>query len=375
MLDGVDLRAERGSVFSLLGPNGAGKTTMVRILSTLLRADAGRARVAGHDVVADRRAVRRSISLTGQYAAVDELQTGEENLRMMGALSGLGRARARARARELLARVRPRRRRPAPGRHVLRRHAPAPRPRREPGRAAVGDLPRRADHRPGPAQPPGDVGRDRRARRLRGRRSSSRRSTSRRPTASPTASPSSTAGAWSPRARRPSSSSGRGDQRLDLVLADADAFDDGRARARRPRDRERRERAAPRRARPTAARRTCARCSTRSTPTAAPSSGSPSTARRSTTSSSPSPATAPPDPNWRPPMSDTSALTLGRALHAAVVAQHRRAADRAAAADHADAALRLPLRRSDRDRHRVRHLRRPRRASCCVPGSARPRPR
>jgi ABC-2 type transport system ATP-binding protein len=103
VLDGVDLRAERGSVFSLLGPNGAGKTTMVRILSTLLRADAGRARVAGHDVVADRRAVRRSISLTGQYAAVDELQTGEENLRMMGALSGLGRAHARARARELLA--------------------------------------------------------------------------------------------------------------------------------------------------------------------------------------------------------------------------------------------------------------------------------
>ena len=102
VLAGVDLRAERGSVFSLLGPNGAGKTTMVRILSTLLRADAGRARVAGHDVVAEQRAVRRSISLTGQYAAVDELQTGEENLRMMGALSGLGRARARARARELL---------------------------------------------------------------------------------------------------------------------------------------------------------------------------------------------------------------------------------------------------------------------------------
>jgi ABC-2 type transport system ATP-binding protein len=103
VLAGVDLRVERGSVFSLLGPNGAGKTTMVRILSTLLRADAGQARVAGHDVVADQRTVRRSISLTGQYAAVDELQTGEENLRMMGALSGLGRPLARARARELLA--------------------------------------------------------------------------------------------------------------------------------------------------------------------------------------------------------------------------------------------------------------------------------
>jgi ABC-2 type transport system ATP-binding protein len=104
VLGGVDLRVERGSVFSLLGPNGAGKTTMVRILSTLLRPDAGRARVAGFDVVADRRAVRHAISLTGQYAAVDELQTGEENLRMMGRLAGLGRAAARDRAQALLTR-------------------------------------------------------------------------------------------------------------------------------------------------------------------------------------------------------------------------------------------------------------------------------
>ena len=84
VLVGVDLRIRRGTVFALLGPNGAGKTTMVRILSTLLRADAGQARVAGFDVVRDRRQVRRSISLTGQYVALDELQTGEENLRMMG---------------------------------------------------------------------------------------------------------------------------------------------------------------------------------------------------------------------------------------------------------------------------------------------------
>ena len=104
VLAGVDLRVERGTVFSLLGPNGAGKTTMVRILATLLRADAGQARVAGFDVVADRRAVRHAISLTGQYAAVDELQTGEENLRMMGRLAGLGRAAARSRAQELLTR-------------------------------------------------------------------------------------------------------------------------------------------------------------------------------------------------------------------------------------------------------------------------------
>jgi ABC-2 type transport system ATP-binding protein len=104
VLAGVDLRVERGSVFSLLGPNGAGKTTTVRILSTLIRPDAGRARVAGFDVVRDRHRVRRSISLTGQYAAVDELQTGEENLRMMGRLCGLAPARARRRARELLER-------------------------------------------------------------------------------------------------------------------------------------------------------------------------------------------------------------------------------------------------------------------------------
>jgi ABC-2 type transport system ATP-binding protein len=104
VLDGVDLRARCGSVFALLGPNGAGKTTTVRILCTLAAADGGRARVAGHDVVAARHRVRRSISLTGQYAALDEVQTGEENLRMMGRLAGLRRRDARRRAGELLER-------------------------------------------------------------------------------------------------------------------------------------------------------------------------------------------------------------------------------------------------------------------------------
>jgi ABC-2 type transport system ATP-binding protein len=104
VLGGVDIEVPRGTVFSLLGPNGAGKTTTVRILSTLIRADGGSARVAGYDVVEERARVRATISLTGQYAAVDELQTGEENLRMMGRLRGLGGAAARARARELLAR-------------------------------------------------------------------------------------------------------------------------------------------------------------------------------------------------------------------------------------------------------------------------------
>jgi ABC-2 type transport system ATP-binding protein len=102
VLSGLDLRVGRGSVFALLGPNGAGKTTTVRILATLTRADAGQARVAGLDVVSDRRRLRRRISLTGQYAAVDDLQTGEECLRMMARLSGMSSTNARARAHELL---------------------------------------------------------------------------------------------------------------------------------------------------------------------------------------------------------------------------------------------------------------------------------
>jgi ABC-2 type transport system ATP-binding protein len=104
VLSGIDLRMPRGSVLALLGPNGAGKTTTVRILSTLMRADAGRARVAGFDVATERAEVRRRISLTGQYAAVDELQTGAENLRMIGRLRGLGRAESAGRAGELLER-------------------------------------------------------------------------------------------------------------------------------------------------------------------------------------------------------------------------------------------------------------------------------
>ncbi len=104
VLRGVDLHVERGSVFALLGPNGAGKTTTVRILSTLLPPDVGTARVAGYDVVRERTKVRRRISLTGQYAAVDEDQTGTENLVMMARLRGFRRAAARARAAELLER-------------------------------------------------------------------------------------------------------------------------------------------------------------------------------------------------------------------------------------------------------------------------------
>jgi ABC-2 type transport system ATP-binding protein len=102
VLAGIDLAVDRGSVFALLGPNGAGKTTTVRILATLTRADAGDVRVAGFDVVKDRHQVRRTISLTGQYTALDALQTGEENLTMMGRLAGLSGRDARARSRALL---------------------------------------------------------------------------------------------------------------------------------------------------------------------------------------------------------------------------------------------------------------------------------
>jgi ABC-2 type transport system ATP-binding protein len=103
-LEGLDLRVEAGSVFALLGPNGAGKTTTVRILSTLLRADGGTATVAGHDVAREPRLVRRAISLTGQYAAVDEMLTGRENLRMMARLRHMRRDAARRRVTELLER-------------------------------------------------------------------------------------------------------------------------------------------------------------------------------------------------------------------------------------------------------------------------------
>jgi ABC-2 type transport system ATP-binding protein len=102
ILDGIDLTVEEGTTFSLLGPNGAGKTTTVQILSTLIRADAGEVRVAGHDLTAAPQLVRSAIGVTGQFSAVDNLLTGEENLRLMADLHHLGRAEGRRRAAELL---------------------------------------------------------------------------------------------------------------------------------------------------------------------------------------------------------------------------------------------------------------------------------
>jgi ABC-2 type transport system ATP-binding protein len=102
VLDGIDMDVAEGTIFALLGPNGAGKTTMVQILSTLIDADGGEARVAGHDVFKEPDAVRAAIGVTGQFSAVDNILTGEENLLLMADLQHLSRRAGRKRAAELL---------------------------------------------------------------------------------------------------------------------------------------------------------------------------------------------------------------------------------------------------------------------------------
>jgi ABC-2 type transport system ATP-binding protein len=104
VLDGIDLDVRAGTVFSLLGPNGAGKTTTVNVLTTLMKADAGTVRVAGHDVATETKAVRAAIGVTGQFAAVDELLTGQENLQLMADLRRLSSGEGSRVVTELLAR-------------------------------------------------------------------------------------------------------------------------------------------------------------------------------------------------------------------------------------------------------------------------------
>jgi len=104
VLDGIDLDVPSGTVFSLLGPNGAGKTTTVNVLTTLMKADSGTVRVAGHDVATEAKAVRAVVGVTGQFAAVDELLTGQENLQLMADLKRVGSAEGRRVVTELLKR-------------------------------------------------------------------------------------------------------------------------------------------------------------------------------------------------------------------------------------------------------------------------------
>ncbi|HLI41264.1 MAG TPA: ABC transporter permease [Streptosporangiaceae bacterium] len=152
VLAGIDLEVGAGTTFSLLGPNGAGKTTTVQIMATLVRADGGEVRVAGHDVAADPAAVRAAIGVTGQFSAVDNLLTGEENLLLMADLHHLGRAEGRRRAARLLDTFGRRARRGGPG---PRRRVPAR------GHADAGGAQRRRRGRGAGAAEP--------ARRVRGR--------------------------------------------------------------------------------------------------------------------------------------------------------------------------------------------------------------
>ncbi len=158
VISGVDLTVAEGTVYALLGPNGAGKSTIVNILSTLLSADAGELRVAGHDVRSEPDGVRAAIGLTGQFSAIDEKLTGRENLRLMADLAHLEKATGRRHGERAAGALRPRRRRRPLGADVLRRHEAPARPRDDADHAAAADLPRRADDRPRPAQPARAVG-------------------------------------------------------------------------------------------------------------------------------------------------------------------------------------------------------------------------
>src|ERR1700745_3276868 len=157
-LAGLALTVPAGTVYGLLGPNGAGKTTAVRVFSTLLRPNRGRAQVLGHDVVTEATQVRRMIGLTGQYAALDEYLTGRANLVMIGQLSRLTADAARRRADEMLERFDLTEAAGRAGHTHPGGQRRGPDRAAQPDRLSVGAVPGRADHRPGPERPRHDLG-------------------------------------------------------------------------------------------------------------------------------------------------------------------------------------------------------------------------
>ena len=187
-VDGVSFVVPEGTVLGLLGPNGAGKTTTVRMLTTLSVPTSGTGRVAGHDILKEPDAVRRSMGLTGQAATVDELLTARENLKLIGRLYGLPKKYVAQDLRRAARAVLADRGRQPHGQDLLGRHAPAPRPGGQPDRRTAGAVPRRADDGPRPAQPHRAVGGPARAGPRRHDVAARRRNTSRRPTTSPTTS-------------------------------------------------------------------------------------------------------------------------------------------------------------------------------------------
>ena len=156
-MGGVDLKVAPGEIYGFLGPNGAGKTTTIRMLATLLPPDSGSARVFGHDIVREADEVRGRVSLTGQFASVDEDLTGLENLVLIARLLGLSRVQARARERAARG-LRPDRGGRAAGQEVLGRHAAQARHRSLHSRHAGSDLPGRADGGAGSPEPQPGMG-------------------------------------------------------------------------------------------------------------------------------------------------------------------------------------------------------------------------